>query len=457
MKRLLKCRGPLLLALALAGCASYHPYPLATKANLAPSLAALDRAVPSGKPNVPPMVIDPYQPLTIDQIGLLTILNDPDLAAEAGQLGVSRSALLAETLLPNPQLGIGFAALLGGPGASSPSYAASLSQDILALVTYRPRVAAARAAFHSLNASLLWQEWQAAQKARLLVLNIYGYDQQIYYRQRELTLLSNELAQVSRATQAGNLDLTAESPLIAANAIAEGALATVRLLQLRAWQDLDALLGLEPSVRFAISRPELPPPPADIAPLVASLPSRRPDLIALQLGYRASNEQLRVALIEQFPALSIGPSFAMDTSKVRSLGPAMTIGVPIFNRNQNGIMAANATREVLHAQYFSELDRSAGTVQSLIAQIQLLDADLAASRRATATATKLSRIAEQAYRSSSIDQRSLTDYETTVLERQLEVVDFQNQIDTDELTLSVELGLGLPQIRIAPTHQVNRS
>ncbi len=457
MKCFLKRTGSFILALSLAGCASYHSLPLATEAHLAPSLDSLDLVVPSGRPDLPPTRINPYQPLNVDQVGLLAILNDPNLAAEAGQIGVSRSALLAETLLPNPQLSIGFAALLGGPGASSPSYAASLSQDILALVTYRPRVAAAHADFRSLNASLLWQEWQAAQKARLLALDIYGDDQQIYYRQRELTLLSNELAQVRQATQAGNLDLTAESPLIAANAVAEGALASVRLLQLKAWQDLDAMLGLEPTVRFPISKPETPPPPTDLAALVASLPSRRPDLIALQLGYRASNERLRVAIIEQFPALSLGPSFGMDTSKVRSVGPAMTIGVPIFNRNQNGILAASATREVLHAQYLAELDASSGTAQSLVAQINLLNADLTASRRAAATATRLSRIAEQAYRSSSIDQRSLADYETTVLERQLEMVDFQNQLDAAELALSVELGLGLPQIRIAPSHQVNLS
>jgi outer membrane protein TolC len=454
MKRLLKRTGSLMAALALAGCASYRAQPLATRPNLAPNLASLDLTVPSLQPNATPRRIDPYQPLSINQIGLLAILNDPDLASERGQLGVASAALLSESLLPNPQLSFGFSALLGGPGASSPSYAASLTQDVMALITYRPRVAAVRAQLHSVNAQLLWQEWQAAQKARLLALDIYGDDQQIHYRQRELSLLSNELGQVRRATQQGNLDLTAEAPLIASTAVAEGSLASVKLLQLKAWQNLDALLGLESWVRFPISRPEIAPPPADISQLLASLPERRPDLIGLQFGYHSSEEQLRVAILNQFPAFSVGPNYTYDTSKVQSLGPAVNIGVPIFNRNQGGIATAKATRAVLYAQYQAELDSSQGTAWSLVAQIKTLEADLDRAQHAAATAANLSGIARRAYQSSSIDQRSLADYETTVLERQLEVIDFRNQIDADELALEVELGLGLPQTRIAPQARI---
>ena len=462
VKRLLKS-APLLLGLALAGCASYHELPLATSSHLAPNLASLDLTVPPLGPGDASRRIDIDSSLTVNQIGLIAILNDPAIAAERAQYGVASAALLTESLLPNPMLSFGFSSLLGGPGASSPSYAASFTEDILALITYRPRVAAAKADLRSVNADLLWKEWQAAQQARVLALDIYADDRQIHYRQRELGLLSNELAQVRRATQAGNLDLTAESPLIASTAVAEGSLAAVRLTQLKAWHDLDALLGLEPWVRFPISRPELAPPPSDLDQLLSTLPERRPDLIALQFGYHAASERLRVAIIERFPAFSIGPNYTYDTSKVQSLGPAVNLTVPIFNRNQGGIFAGRATREVLYAQYQAELDSSEGTARSLVAEIAELREDLAGSLRAERTAAHLSGIARRAYQSSSIDQRSLADYETTVLERQLEVIDFQSQIDADELALDVELGLGLPRtriapkMRIAPTHQDIRS
>jgi outer membrane protein TolC len=58
--------------------------------------------------------------------------------------------------------------------------------------------------------------------------------------------------------------------------------------------------------------------------------------------------------------------------------------------------------------------------------------------------------AERAYNQGNLDQRSLVDYETTVLDRELNVVGYQRTLEEDSLALSVELGLGLPQTMIPP-------
>lgn len=442
-------RGTILLCvLALAGCATYRAKPLASRPNLVSSVASLNRTIPALTASDPPVTLAPTQAFSIDQIGLLAILNDPDLAEQRGQLGLANAALLSATILPNPSLGLGFAALISGPG-STPSYAASLTQDITALITYRARVAAARASLGSVNASLLWQEWQVAQQARLLALDIHGDTAEIRYLKREESLLSGELGQVRQATALGNLDLTAEAPLIAANAVAQTALASARLTRLKTWQQLDALLGLEPSARFAIRRPRLTPPPADLTPLLNTLPERRPDLVALRLGYRTSEEQLRAAILAQFPPLSLGPSFSSDTSNVVSVGPSLTVDLPIFNRNQGGIASAKATRRLLHEQYQADLDRAEGTVRGLNRRITALRADLERARDAAGVAGHVSRNAESAYRQGNLDQRALVDYQTTALRRELNVIIFQTRLDADELALGIELGVGLPRTRLA--------
>jgi hypothetical protein len=64
-------------------------------------LAGLDLNVTTGDPD-PSRRIDIAQPLTIDQIGLLAMLNNPDLKSERGTLDVARVALLQATLLPDP-------------------------------------------------------------------------------------------------------------------------------------------------------------------------------------------------------------------------------------------------------------------------------------------------------------------------------------------------------------------
>ena len=288
-----------------------------------------------------------------------------------------------------------------------------------------------------------------AQKTRLLALTIYGEEKAISYRRYELSLLNNELSDVQQQTAAGNLDLTAEAPLTAAVATGQSTLATAELAMLQDWQDLDALLGLEPYVRFPIAKPVITPPPSDLTDLVASLPERRPDLVALQLGYGASEARLREAILMQFPSLVFGPAYTQDNSDVKSIGPTATFDLPIFNRNQGGIASAKATREELYADYQAQLDTAAGTVQALQKRIAVLRNDYNDSTDAARNAAAVAQNAQQAYGQGSIDQRSLVDYQTTVLERQLDATDFKTQLQSDELALGVELGIGLPKTRLA--------
>ena len=436
------------LALVLAGCATYSAMPLSERPNLASNIADLDRTIPASA-GVPAQTIAVNQPLSIDQIGMLAILNDPDLASERGQLDNARASLLSATILPNPQVSLGFAALLGGPGATTPAYTASLSQDIMSLVTYRARSAAAHDDFKSVNASLLWQEWQVAQKARLLALTVYSDEQTIRFSNNELSLLTNELSGVQQQTQTGNLDLTAEAPLTAAVASAQSALATAEIAQLSDWQSLNALLGLEPDTRFAIAEPSVAPPPANVSDLLASLPERRPDLIGLQLGYASSEASLRAAILMQLPSLVFGPTYSQDTSNVKSLGPTATFDLPIFNRNQGGIAAAKATREQLYAEYQAQLDSAESNVKALQKQIVVLQKDYQDAANAITGASSDANSAEQAYQQGSIDQRSLVDYQTTVLQRELDAINFKTQMQSDEVTLAAELGIGLPKTLLA--------
>ena len=433
---------------ALAGCASYRPRPLPRGADLAPSLAALDAGFPTAAGDGSRR-IDVGRPLGLDEIGLLVILNNPDLKAAHAQTGVAEAKLLQASLLPNPSASLGYGALIAGPG-TTPSYIASLSEDIAILVTYHARVAAARAQLAQVRADVLWQAWQMAQKARVLALDIHFADRSIRLEHDELGLVSDELGRVRQATAAGNLTLAALSPLLAAEAAAEQALVTLRLDRLKAWQALDALLGLVPEVRFAIATPELRALPPELDPLIASLPERRPDLVALRLGYRASEEDVRAAILAQFPAFVLGGSWGSDTTGVVSAGPNATFDLPIFNRNHGQIAQTRATRILLQQQYQARLDGAVASIRGLAAQGLKLAVDLGPARRAAAAAQSLAQTARAAYVQGNLDQRSWTDYETTALQRELEVVALERNLGEDRILLTVELGLGLPYAAAGP-------
>src|SRR5487761_216605 len=420
--------GALGLAVGLAGCSTYTPVPLPERANLVSNLTQLNLAIPSQAK------VDPAKPVTPDQVGLIAVLNDPDLASQRAKIEVAHADVLDASILPNPSVGLGYAYL-----------------------TYAPPVAAAKARFEQVGADAIWAEWQVAQKARMDAIALNAEEHEIVLRRHDLGLLTSEIKDVEKATQAGNLDLTTSAPLLAALAGAQRDLATVQLQEVKDWQDLDSLLGLQPTARFAIGGPEDVKVPDSINPLIASLPTRRPDLIALKLGSEGAEEDARAAILAQFPAFSLGAAGGSDTSEVVSVGPQVTFDLPIFNRNQAKVAATKATREQLRAEYQSRLDDAEGTARSLLIQMQTAAGNLKDARKALDSARSVLKAAENAYRQGNIDQRALSDFQSTALDREVDVINYERQMQENALGLSVELGVGFPPTLITRPDQETRS
>jgi outer membrane protein, heavy metal efflux system len=433
-------------AALLGGCALYHPLALPQRPDLAGELSRLRTRMPAAAGEVPRTIaID--APLGPDDIGLLAVLNDPDLKSERGTLDLARAGLLQASLLPNPSANVSYEALLGGVGTAA--WAASLTEDLKAILTYHTRKKAARLQVGQVNADLLWQEWQVAQQARILAVDLYWGGRAASLAERQLQLLDREVREVETATRAGALSLTALAPLLAAKAGAAQTAAAIDLAQLQGWQQLDALLGLEPGVRFAIAPPQLAPLPGNLAMLIEQLPARRPDLVALRLGYRSADESVRSAIIGQFPAFAVGGIWEDDNGNVRNAGPTATFDLPVFDRNQGQIAQTRASRLQLHEQYQARLDAAVGAAQGLASQIRRLTGDAQQAERAALAAESQAQSAERAYAQDTLDQRSLADFQTTALQRRIEAIALERSLAEARITLTVDLGLGLPQTRIA--------
>ena len=436
-------------AALVAGCALYHPLPLARKPDLVRGLSGLRTVLPPTTAGGAPRRIATEGPLSIDDIGWLAILNDPQLRSERGQMDVAQANLLQASLLPNPQANVSWQSLLGGTDFTS-AWSASITEDVKAILTYHTRVKSAHYQLGQVNADLLWQEWQVAQNARLLALDIYWGGRALRLGRREMRLFDQEVRDVKAATAAGNLALTALAPLLAAQSSAQQFLSSLELTQLQSWQQLNALLGLEPQVRFAIARPDLPQDPKDIDALVDELPQRRPDLIALRLGYRSADEDVRTAIIGQFPAFVLGGAWGDDTANNRTLGPTATFDLPVFDRNQGQVAQTRATRLLLHEQYQARLDAAAGTAKGLAVTIARLRGYVGDARSAASLAERLSKSARQAYTQGNLDQQSLADYETSSLQREIEAMALERSLGEARIAMTIELGLGLPRTRIVP-------
>ncbi len=123
----------------LAGCAGYSAQPLAPRAVLAPSVAALDRTRPGAAP------IPADQRLTPAEVAILAVRNSPDLRAVRAQRGVAQAQVIEAGLLPDPVLSGSYGVLMGGPGIAN-AIGATLTANVSALVTLSARRRAAEAA-----------------------------------------------------------------------------------------------------------------------------------------------------------------------------------------------------------------------------------------------------------------------------------------------------------------------
>lgn len=435
----------LALCIALAGCAGYRALPLAERPALAPNLAALDRL----RPGAPPIPAD--RPLSPDQVAVLAVLNSPDLRALAAQRGVAAAQVINAGLLPDPVLSGSYGVLLAGPAVAD-AIGATLTGDITALVTLSARRHAAREAALQVDAATIWQEWQTISRAETLSIDIIEQGRLLRLADRTLALLRRRLQLTANAVAQGNATLQAEAPDIAAVTSLETQRYASVLLQEQRWQNLDALLGLEPQVRPLLATTLRIPPldPARAARLLATLPQRRPDLIALQLGYEAQEARLRAAVLAQFPPLMLGPNYGNDVSRVQTLGPSVSLGLPLFNRNRGAIAIQRATRMQLHTEYAARLAAAAGGARALLANVHLVKAQLRAARAGLARAQSLAGSAESGLRSGNLDELTYVQLITAALGKERQVIGLEQQVLDDRVALATLLGAGLPPVRLMP-------
>ncbi|HEV2268619.1 MAG TPA: TolC family protein [Steroidobacteraceae bacterium] len=378
-------------AALLSGCATYHSKPLPGGPDLARSPAL---TVPAGSLGVPGLRSDPFDPtrgLTETNIVALAVAANPRLRAARLKAGVARAQLLAAGLLPDPQIS-------GGLSQSSffTGYSATLAQDIQALVTRSAAKDTARAHLEEVNLDILWREWQVGERARELYIQTVALAELRGVLDQQRRLLGK--LQRDDETLLAHGDLTvgeATADFMACNS-AEAQWRAFELQDNQTRHALDELLGLAPGTQLRLrdAREERQVTAAGYRSALAALPRRRPDLRALQAGYHSAQEQLRAAILAQFPLISAGVTKARSAEDgIQSIGFDVTLTLPLFDRNRGPIAAGRASRAYLHQTYQASLDETTSQAdqvwQAVVImryQLRRLDQRLAGLERAATAA-----------------------------------------------------------------------
>ena len=429
---------------ALAACTAYHPAPLAT----VPPLH--DRLNDVRHMRTDSSVIAVDAPLSLADVAALAVLNDPDLVAARAQHAVAAADLLSAGLPPDPSITGGFAALLSGPG-TIPAISAGLTQDIGALITYRVDRQAAKAGLAQVDAGILWQEWQVASQAEQLAITLAADQAVVASLQNETATLAAIDAETQKQIARSNQTMADGATSLAALATAQTALDTATQTTAHDRDQLDALLGLQPGTELPLAPPAVAPLAHSVlAPAIATLAQRRPDLIALRYGYDQADAKLRAAILTQFLPISLGATGGRDTSGVNSAGPQVTLNLPLFNRNRGGIASASATRAALAAQYQASLAGAVGGAESLSASIALLQTQAAAAGAEADQAAAMAAAARQAFAEGNLSAPAFASLQNTAGERQRAAITLHTQLQTAEISLATMLGLGLPPLKDSP-------
>lgn len=433
--------------LLLNGCAAYTARPLAAGTE---NVAALNPPVPAvllqqsqtiDRPFLTPVAIDLARPLGRDAIGVLAVLENPDLAALRARAGVAEAQVFAAGLLPDPTFTFQLDHLLSGPDPVD-NIVGGIGFNLNALRNRGLNRSLAQATQRQVRLDLAWAEWQTAQTARLQAVRVLALRDILATTQlsagRARDLLQRYLRAAGRgdiaADQVQTARLSSQDAEIAARS-AETDLNTAAF-------ELRRLLGLPPAYPLDLA-PEPPPALTLSAEELFTLAIRnRTDLAALRAGYDAQQGSVRKAVMDQFPTLDLTLNATRDSSENKFLGPVIAFTLPLWNRNRGAIRIEEATREALHAEYDARLFRTRADIAAALAGLQIarhqrdvLRAELPSITAFAAATRRAATRGDLAIATAELAEQSMRD-------RQLRLLQAEQAIA--EQTIALELLVGAP-------------
>ncbi len=292
------------------------------------------------------------QPLDAEQAVRIALVNNRDLRAELYELGIARGALVQAGLLPNPRIHgeVRVPEDQMQPAQWDFGFAIDLTSMILAPI--RAHAASARldaARFRTAGAVL-----DLAYRTRIAFYRYQASEQRLELLQTSMEAFTASVTAARALRDAGNvrdLDVAIEEAAWEESRI-EVARAELEMLDDR--ERLNVLLGLYGhDVSWELAG-RMPDPPADELDFEA-LESRAIDS-SLELAWtraelEAIGRSIGMARAEGLiPDIEVGFHAEFDETRWE-YGPEITIGIPVFSRNQGTILSREAELEALRERY----------------------------------------------------------------------------------------------------------
>ncbi len=348
-----------LVLIVAGGCQTYEPKPLelvgtSSAAWLARSPSdesarqfAQRLAVVEGSPE---RSFDPSDGLTLSEGEPVALVFNRRLRLARLEANVTRATSEFAGLWEDPVAGVDLEKILAG--VSNPwIVAASIGITLPISGRLDAEKAVAGAAYVAELQSLAAKEWatRAALRQMWITWSAQVIRMELAEELVERFRAVSELAR--RQEEAGVLAridaniFVVELASREADAMAASAHAKTLELHLRDLLGLapEAPLRLVPSIVFAARS-------VDDEGLLASMDTGNAELAAVRSAYEVAEQSLRLEIRSQYPDLTIGPGYKNEDDQSRML-LGLSLPLPLWNRNQQGVAEATASREVARMRF----------------------------------------------------------------------------------------------------------
>ncbi len=348
-------------------CVSYQAEPLIPAEVLAEIEAARAAAVPATRGGAE------LAPLDLTHAAALLLEFGPTLAEARAEAAAAGALAETSTPLPNPRIAagplIGYDLAPGSAGAVQPFVEFGFSVPLSGRRGREDEV-------HDLEARLAETRFLAEQRRAYLELRD-RFGGRVLARRRLLVQAEvvasarKSVDLTKRLLEAGGASSLDLGLMEIEAAEQEGELLALEEGAANASAQLAGLVGVHPS--------RLGEPNADLElPLLAVLPDlvaaketlveNHLDLAVLRARYALAEQELRLEVARQYPDLDLGASWQGDPGDTKKvLGLTLGIALPVFDRNEQGIVAAAGRRALVRASYEATLSQALAALEGACA------------------------------------------------------------------------------------------
>jgi cobalt-zinc-cadmium efflux system outer membrane protein len=278
------------------------------------------------------------KPLTPDTATQIALLNNPTLQSHYESVGIAQADLVQAGLLPNPSVSLSAQFPTNG---GLTKLDGNVATNLLSILFIPLRKKLATTELQRAQLQTAHNVLQIARDTQVAYYILACHQQQLALRQQAVDAADATLSLARRQHAAGtltDLQLATDESLTTQSHLT----LTQLMLTLQSDQEsLNRLLGLQtPPTRWTLSPNPLPPPPDNL-----ELGTRNSDLESLALSHRLDLLAARADVTLAQTALSLGRkgiltdlspgvAFERDPEGVFTIGPSLSLDLPLFDQGQ---------------------------------------------------------------------------------------------------------------------------